>query len=533
MPTVLVTDQINLAAVEILEESCTVIYEPNLSHQALLEKVKTVDALMVRSASTVSADVFEVAENLKIVGRAGVGVDNIDLAAANQKGVVVVNSPEGNTVAAAEHTIGLLFALARHIPRGDASLKQGKWDRKNLTGIELFGKTLGLIGLGKIGSRVAKACITLGMKVIVYDPFVSASVVEALAPNGGASLVPLESIWAKADFITVHVPKTKETTHLINENTLKLCKKGVRFVNCARGGIIHEAQLADALRAGIVAGAALDVFEQEPPDASNPLLATDIADKVVLTPHLGASTEEAQVNVALDVAEQLQEFFQTGTARSAINMPLLRSSLLDPVRPYMPLAEVLGKLVRQVAEGATELVEITAKGTLVETQTNLAPLSLAVLKGLFSVNREGVNYVNAPVLAKELGISVKESKTVGQGSFPNLLSVTLKTSKGTFKLSGTLMSANIYRIVEIEGFKASLRPTPHMMIVPHEDKPGMVAKVATILGNYNINISSLQVGERLTGDSIMLFNLDCAVPEPALLEISQVDGCNQAKALAG
>lgn len=533
MPTVLVTDQINQTAVEILEETCTVIYEPSLTHEALLEKIKTVDALMVRSASTVSADVFDAAQNLKIVGRAGVGVDNIDLPAANQKGVVVVNSPEGNTVAAAEHTIGLLFALARHIPKGDASLKQGKWERKKLTGIELFGKTLGLIGLGKIGSRVAKACITLGMKVIVYDPFVSASVVEALAPNGGASLVPLESIWAKADFITVHVPKTKETTHLINATTLQLCKKGVRFVNCARGGIIHEADLAEALRNGTVAGAALDVFEQEPPDATNPLLAPDIADKVVLTPHLGASTEEAQINVALDVAEQVREFFETGTARSAINMPLLRSALLDPVRPYMPLAEVLGKLARQLAEGATQFVEITAKGTLVEKETNLAPLSLAVLKGLFSVNREGVNYVNAPILAKELGITVQESKTLGQGSFPNLLTVTVKTATGTVKLSGTLMAANIYRIVEIEGFKTSLRPTPHMMIVPHEDKPGMVAKVATILGNYDINISSLQVGERPTGDSIMLFNLDSPVPEPALLAISQVDGCRHAKALMG
>jgi D-3-phosphoglycerate dehydrogenase / 2-oxoglutarate reductase len=525
-PTVLVTDQINQQAVAILEPTCTVIYKPTLSAEELLALIPTVDGLMVRSASQVNASVMAAAPNLQIVGRAGVGVDNVDLATANQKGIVVVNSPEGNTIAAAEHTTGLLFALARHIPRGDASLKQGQWNRKALTGVELFGKTLGLIGLGKIGGRVAKACHTLGMKIVVYDPFVSASVAEGL----GATLVTLEEIWAKADFITVHVPKTPQTANLINKNTLALCKAGVRFINCARGGIINEADLAEALRSGHVAGAALDVFETEPLATTSPLLAPDLADKLVLTPHLGASTEEAQVNVALDVAEQLVDFFATGTAKSAVNMPLLKSAMLDPVRPFMPLCEVLGKVVRQLAQGPALSLEVLVKGTLVEQ--NIAPLGLAVLKGLLSLSRESVNYVNAPFIAEELGLKVTEAKTKASSSFSNLVSITLTTAQGTHKVSGTLLSSQMLRIVEIDGFRASLKPTPSMMMVPHEDKPGMVAKVATVLGDANINISSLQVGEHPTGSNMMIFNLDSPATPSVLTAIQALEGCYGATALS-
>jgi len=526
MPTVLVTDQINAKAVEILEGVCTVKYIAKLSADELLDAVKDCDGIMVRSASVVTAAVMAAAPKLQIVGRAGVGVDNVDLNAANTRGIVVVNSPEGNTIAAAEHTTGLMFALARHITRGDASLKAGRWDRKALTGIELYNKTLGLIGLGKIGSRVAKAAKTLGMKVIVYDPFISKAVAEEI---GASHTTNLDDIWNNADFITVHVPKTKDTVNLISKDTLAKCKEGVRIINCARGGIINEADLADALRSGHVAGAALDVFDSEPLDMDSPLRAADIADSLVITPHLGASTEEAQVNVALDVAEQLRDFFQTGAIRSVVNMPLLRSNIMDPIRPFLGLAEAMGAMARQLIDGATAEVELVAKGSLADE--NIAPLSLAVLKGVFSVNQEGVNYINASHIAKERGVAVKESKSTAKGSFPNLLTVKLKTDSTSIHLSGTLMATDIIRVVDLDGFKTSIKPTPHMLVIPHEDKPGMIAKIGTVLGDANINISALQVGRKDAGDSVMIFNLDSDADKDTLTAIDRVDGCHGSKSI--
>ena len=480
--------------------------------------------VMIRSASRISADVLAAAPQLAIVGRAGVGVDNVDLPAATEHGVVVVNSPEGNTVAAAEQTLALLLAMVRHTPMADASLKAGRWDRKAYTGSELFGKTLGLIGLGKIGSRVAKACQAMGMKLVVYDPFIAPELAESL----GVTLLSLNELWPVADFITVHVPKTKETTHLINATTLAQCKAGVRLVNCARGGIIEEAALADALRSGHVAAAALDVFEQEPLENTSPLLAEDLAHKLILTPHLGASTEEAQVNVALDVAEQIRDFLTTGAVRSAVNLPLLRSDLLDPVRPFMPLVENLAKVLRQLASGPATQLEIRVKGAL--TEKNLAPLSLAALKGLLSQNREGVTYVNAPLLAKAQGLVVSEVKVPGEGSFANLVTLVLHTPQGQVCVAGTLLGNNLQRIVDLDGFKASLKPTAHMLMVPHEDKPGMVAKVATVLGDAGINIASLQVGQKLetqanASASVMIFNLEAPVPAQQLQAITAIEGC--------
>lgn len=526
-PTVLVTDQINQRAIDILAPHCHVINKPKLTHDELLALVPTVDALLVRSASTVSADVFKAAPNLQIVGRAGVGVDNIDLTAANEHGVIVVNSPEGNTVAAAEHTVGLLFALSRHIARGDASLKQGQWDRKALTGIELYNKTLGLIGLGKIGSRVASIAKATGMKVLVYDPFVSPSVVEEM----GATLVTLPQLFEKSDYITVHVPKTKETANLLNKETLKQCKKGVRLINCARGGIINEQDLAEALRSGHVAGAALDVFEVEPLPLDHPLLADDLRDKLLITPHLGASTEEAQINVALDVAEQVVDYFQQGTVRAAVNLPIMRAAVLDPVKPFMPLAEVLGKLARQVLGGVIQRVELVVKGDLAEK--NIAPLSLAVLKGLLSVNREGVTFVNAQHLAKVQGIDVQESKSNAKGTFSDLITVVVENQQGQrTHLSGVMMATDVMRIVDIDGFKTSLKPTAHVLLCPHEDKPGMVAKIGAVLGDNAINIAALQVGKHSDGNSLMIFNLDSPVNEAVLQQIEALEGFTNPVAIA-
>lgn len=524
-PRVLVTDGINEAAVSILQETCEVDFRPKLSAEELLDAIGQAEGLMVRSASQVTAAVLARAPQLKIVGRAGVGVDNIDLAAANEHGVLVVNSPEGNTIAAAEHTLGLLFALARHIPQGDATLKAGQWERKKLTGVELLGKTLGLVGLGKIGSHVAKVCVAIGMTVIVYDPFISEDVTRKL----GVELVPLADIWKRSDFITVHVPKTKDTLNLLNKDTLALCKPGVRLVNCARGGIINEADLAEALKSGQVAGAALDVFSTEPPPPDLELL--KLNGRVIVTPHLGASTEEAQVNVALDVAQQLREFFQTGNAKSAVNMPLLRADILDPVRPYMPLAETLGKVARQLIQGPVHQVRVEAKGSL--AKENTAPLALAALKGMLSLSREGVNLVNARYIAQQRGIDIVESRAEHAGSYANLLDVTLVTAEGEARVAGTVVGRNLFRITRLNAFRTQLElQPPHVLLVPHVDKPGMVAQVASILGQSRINISAMQVGnDPSQGRSVMVFNLDSPAPEAVLQAISAIDGCHSAHSL--
>lgn len=521
-PKVLITDQINPQAAEILKDACEIIYEPRLSHEELLARIEGMDALMIRSASTVSADIVERASRLKIVGRAGVGTDNIDVGAATQKGIIVVNSPEGNTIAASEHAIGMLMALARHIPEGDTSMKAGQWIRGKLIGVEVFGKTLGVIGLGRIGRRVARAFLSMGMKVNVFDPFLS----KAMAEELGVQSVSLDEILEKSDFITIHAPKTPETQNLLNAEAFARCKRGVRIVNCARGGIVDEAALAEAIRKGQVAGAAVDVFTQEPPAPDNPLLNLgDLAHKVVLTPHLGASTEEAQVNVALDVAEQIRDFFAHGYAKNAVNIPLLRQEILDPVKHYMPMAEVLGRFVRQMAKGAAQSVEITAKGEL--SQQRAEPLTLAVLKGLLSHAREGVNYVNAPAIAAESGLQVKESSTRQSENYLNLLEVKLVTDERTYTVSGTLISDEIFHIVEMDGYRMALEPTPFILLAPHKDQPGMIAGVATPLGSAGVNISALQVarrGSEAGGESIMVFNLDSPPPEEVLAAIREQKG---------
>ncbi|MEB3205999.1 MAG: phosphoglycerate dehydrogenase [Vampirovibrionales bacterium] len=530
-PVVLVTDHIDPVALPILEEAATVRYEKSLSHEQLLALIPEVDALLVRSASQVSADVLAASQGrLKIVGRAGVGTDNIDLAAATRAGVVVVNSPEGNTVAAAEHTIGMLLAVARNIAQGDHSLKQGQWQRSQLVGNELFGKTLGVVGMGKIGQRVAKACQAMGMKVQVFDPYLSASRAQELDVKS----VTLEHLLASSDFMTLHVPKTKETTHLLNADSLKRCKPGVRIVNCARGGIIDEDALVEAVLNGQVAGVGLDVFAQEPLAADSPLLS--LGSKAVLTPHLGASTEEAQLNVAIDVAEQVRDFFLQGYARSAVNLPLLRKEKLDPVWPYMGMAEAMANLVRQLLEAPVARVALSAKGVALHN-LDIQPLSLAVLKGLLSGAREGVTYVNAPGLAEELGIEVELSSSKEAGNTLNLLCLRVVDTEGNEKtVSATLVADGQYRFVELNGYVMALEPAEHLLLTPHRDQPGMVAHVAQKLGAAQINISAMQVARRsgapsqtAGGESVMIFSLDTP-PEPATLsEITQLPGIFGAK----
>ncbi|EKE04494.1 MAG: hypothetical protein ACD_20C00057G0007 [uncultured bacterium] len=521
MPKVLVTDKINEVAGKIVSEAAEVVYMETLPEDKLAEIIGEYDALMVRSQTKVTAKILAAGKNLKIVGRAGVGVDNIDVEEATQRGVIVVNSPEGNTTAAAEHTVALMLAMARHIPAGDASIKQGKWDRSKLTGCEVFNKTLGIIGFGKIGARVAKAALAMGMKILICDPFITKEKVEEF---GGTYIKNLDELWPLCDFLTIHAPKTKETAHLINKNTLNRMKPGVKIINCARGGIIDEQALKEALESGQVSAAAVDVFEKEPIDPNNPLLSCK--GDLILTPHLGASTEEAQVNVAIDVAEQIRDVLAGGSARSAVNIPALKAEYLEPVKDYMNLAENLGKLVRQVSKGAVKKVKITTRGDL--AQLDASPLKVAILKGILSYTLEGVNYVNAPIIAKSNDIEVVDSKSEKSGNYVGLITVKLTTDTETHVVCGAMIAERTPRIVQIDDYNTSIALADHILMVPHHDKPGMIAKVATILGNNSVNISMMQVArkdETIGGStSIMIINTDDTVKDELLTEIKQVDG---------
>lgn len=521
---VLVTDKINEIAKNILLEGENIEVDvlPTMTEDELSKKIADYDALMIRSETKVTKKILDAGKNLKIVGRAGVGVDNVDVETATQKGVIVVNSPDGNTMAAAEHTIALMLSMARNIPAAVASTKQGLWERSKFTGTEVFGKTLGVIGLGKIGSHVAKVAISMGMKVIVCDPYTSQEAVESI----GAEYVPhLDDFWPRCDFISVHTPKTRETTHLINKNSINRMKKGVKIVNCARGGIIDEAALKEALESGQVSAAAIDVFEAEPDIKSSPLL--NIEGNVVLTPHLGASTSEAQLNVAIDVAHQIKDVLSGGAASSAVNIPSLKPAKLEPVKDYMQLAENIGELAMQIAEGNLKSIEISAKGTL--ASLDISPLEIAILKGVFSSSTDNVNYVNAPILAKQKGINVTTSKSEKSGDYIGLITIKLITDKTESLVSGALIAENIRRIVKIDQYNTSIEPEKHMLLVPHENKLAMIAKVATVIGEAGININHMHVVQKAGDNSLMIINTDCVVEKDVIDKIEKINGVSKSK----
>lgn len=521
---VLVTDKINEIAKNILSESENLEVDvlPTMSEDELCNVIADYDALMVRSETKVTTKVLEAGKKLKIVGRAGVGVDNIDVEAATQKGVIVVNSPDGNTTAAAEHTIALILSMARNIPQACASTKAGLWERSKFTGIEVFKKTLGIIGLGKIGSHVAHVALALGMKVVVCDPYTSKETVEAI---GAEYVAHLDDFWGKCDFITVHAPKTRETTHLINRNSINRMKKGVRIINCARGGIADEAALKEGMESGQIGAIAVDVFEDEPNIKNSPLITID--GNVVLTPHLGASTTEAQLNVAIDVANQIKEVLNGGSATSAVNIPTLKPEKLEPVKDYMQLAENIGELAMQIVRGNLKSIEIIANGKL--ATVDVAPLETAILKGIFSSFMVNVNYVNAPILAKQKGISVTTSKSETSCDYIGLITVKLTTNTDEALVAGALIAENIKRIVKVDKYNTSIEPERHMLLVPHENKPAMIAKVATVIGEYNINISHMQVAQKPGGDSIMIINTDKEVDKEVLGKIEKIDGISTPK----
>ncbi len=517
---VLVTDKINDLAVKIVARVAAVDNLPTMDEDKLCEIIGEYDALLVRSQTKVTQKVIEAGKKLKIIGRAGVGVDNIDVASATEKGIIVVNSPDGNTHAAAEHTIAMMMAMSRNIAAADNSIKQGLWERSKFTGVEVYNKTLGIIGLGKIGSHVAQVAIALGMKVVVCDPYANKEFVEKM---GATYIQHLDDFWPICDYITVHTPKTKETTGLINVNSINRMKKGVRIINCARGGIIDEKALAKALEDGQVAQCAIDVFEDEKNIAQSPLLKCKNA---LLTPHLGASTDEAQINVALDVANQVVDVLSGRNATSAINIPALKPQKLEAVKEYMGLAENIASIASQLSKGAIEELDIIVSGKLAEL--DVSPLEIAILKGVLSANMVGINYVNAPIVAKQRGIEVKTSKTSGSD---NTITLKIQTKENQTLVQGALIAKGIKRIIQINEYCSSIEPKKHMLFVPHINKVNMVALVAGVLGADNVNISGMNVVQSSNDEnkSIMIFNIDSKVESATLDKIAQIDGVDTAK----
>ncbi|MBQ2983533.1 MAG: phosphoglycerate dehydrogenase [Candidatus Gastranaerophilales bacterium] len=521
MAKVLITDKINDLAVKIVARVAEVDNLPTMDEDKLCEIIGEYDALLVRSQTKVTAKIIEAGKNLKIIGRAGVGVDNIDVNTATQKGIIVVNSPDGNTHAAAEHTIALMMAMSRNIPVADASVKQGLWERSKFTGVEVFNKTLGVIGLGKIGAHVANVALALGMKVVVFDPYANKEIVEKM---GATYVEHLDDFWGLFDYLTIHTPKTKETAGLINTNTLNRMKKGVRIINCARGGIIVEADLAKAVESGQVAQCAIDVYEDEKNVGQSPLI--NLGKAAILTPHLGASTDEAQINVALDVANQVVDVLSGRNATSAINIPALKPQKLEAVKEYMGLAENIAQIASQLSTGAIKELAVSVSGEL--SNLDVSPLEIAILKGILSANMVDVNYVNAPIIAKSRGIEVKTSKTNDKD---NAISVTIKTSENDTVVKGALIAKGIKRITQINDYIASIEPKKYMLFVPHINKPNMIAQVASVIGASNINISDMRVAQNLCDEqkNVMVINVDSVVEEATLDKIAKIDGVEKAK----
>jgi D-3-phosphoglycerate dehydrogenase len=510
VPKVLVSDSLAEEGLAILERApgLTVVKRTGLKPAELLEAVRDVEGLVIRSSTQVTAQVIAAAPELRVIGRAGIGVDNVDVPAATQRGIVVVNTPEGNNVTTAEHALALLVSLARHVPQATASMKAGKWEKTRFSGTELWNRTLGVIGLGNIGRIVADRARGLGMQVIAADPYTSPEVAAKL----DVELVSLDELLARADAITVHVPKTRETTKLLGRDAFAKMKKGVLVVNAARGGIVDEAALLEALESGKVAGAALDVFEQEPPPESHPLVHHE---RVICTPHLGASTEQAQKNVSIAVAEQVRDFLLTGAIRNAVNVPSVSPELLEQVRPYLRLGEKLGRFQAQLSPGAIEEIEVEYAGDVASVR--VAPITIAVLKGLLENVTDRVNMVNAPLVAQEHGIRVVESKSSRPMDFASTITTRVR---GTVErlIAGALFHGNQPRIVRIDDFMLEAIPEGPTILIFNHDRPGVVGAVGNLLGEARINISRMQLAlVRERGEAAMLVNVD-QPPSDAVME---------------
>ena len=523
MPKVLISDKMDPRAAQIFRDRGVEVDEIiGKTPDELKAIIGDYDGLAIRSSTKVTADLLEHATNLKVVGRAGIGVDNVDIPAASAKGVVVMNTPFGNSITTAEHAIALMFALARQLPEADASTQAGKWEKNRFMGVELTSKTLGLIGAGNIGSIVADRARGLKMRVIAFDPFLT----PERALEIGVEKVTLDELLARADFITLHTPLTDQTRNILSAENIAKTKKGVRIINCARGGLIDEAALKDALDSGQVAGAALDVFVEEPAKAS-PLFGTP---NFVSTPHLGASTTEAQVNVALQVAEQMAEYLTTGGVTNALNMPSLSAEEAPKLKPYMALAEKLGKLVGQLAHDNLTKIAIEVEGAA--AQLNQKPITAAVLAGLMSQYSQSVNMVNAPFLAKERGLDVREVRHDREGEYRTLVRVTVGTAAGDRSVAGTLFGNGQPRLVEIFGIGIEADLDGDMLYIVNSDAPGFIGRIGTLLGQSNINIGTFHLGRRNAGgEAVLLLSLDSPVSPEVLKQASEIEGVRTVKAL--
>jgi D-3-phosphoglycerate dehydrogenase len=521
---ILISDPLSEEGLKILDER-KIAYEckSKLAPEELKKIIGQYDALIIRSGTKATAEIIEAADKLKVIGRAGVGVDNVDVEAASKKGIVVMNTPGGNTVSTAEHTVSMLLALNRNIPQANASMKSGAWDRKKFTARELSGKCLGIIGLGRIGMEVARRAQSFGMKIVAYDPFLSQKKAQQLE----IELVELDDLFGKIDFLTVHTPLTAETKHMVGEKQFAKMKKGVRILNCARGGIVDEKALFKAIEEGKVAGAALDVFEAEPPK-DNPLVKLDC---VIATPHLGASTTEAQVNVAVEIAEQVADVLQGKGVRNALNYPCLEGEVCELLAPYIKLAEKLGSFAAQIISGHINKLSIKYSGEILNR--DIAPVTLALIKGLLSFKLgESVNYVNAPVLAKERGIEISETKILENEQFSNLITIEVHTDKETSLISGTLFGKEKPRIVRINKFYIDIIPQGNVLVTHNIDSPGIVGQVGTILGQNKVNIAAMTFGKTgASGNSMVVLNVDSEIKDDVLAEIKKCKNIADAKVI--
>jgi len=522
---VLISDALSAAAVAIFKDrGLEVDFQPALGKdkEKLAEAINGFDGLAIRSTTKVTPKILERAQNLKVIGRAGIGVDNVDIAAATARGIIVMNTPFGNSITTAEHAITLMLSLARQIPEADASTHAGKWEKNKFLGVEIFGKTLGVIGCGNIGAIVADRALGMKMKVIAYDPFLS----DERAVDLGVEKVKLEDLLRRADFITLHTPLTDKTRNIINADSLKLTKKSLRLINCARGGLVDEAALYEALASGRIAGAALDVFATEPASDS-PLFKLP---NVVCTPHLGASTTEAQENVALQVAEQMSDYLIRGAITNALNFPSISAEEAPKLKPFIALAEKLGSFAGQLTETGIKQVQICYEGVV--AQMNTRALTSAAIAGILRPMLQGVNVVSAPTVAKERGIAVEETRRDAEGDYESLITLTVTTERQSRHVSGTVYADGRPRIVNIKGIRMDAEFGASMIYITNLDKPGFIGKFSSTLGDAGINIATFHVGrDAAGGNAVALIEIDGDLPDDVLAKVRALPQVKQARPL--
>lgn len=514
---ILVADGLTPEGVERLKPHAEVVVANGLGPERLRETITDIDALIVRSRTRVDREAIERAARLRVIARAGVGIDNIDVDAATRRGILVLNTPESSTVSTAEHTLAVMLALARHLPAAHLAASQGQWQREPFLGIELYGKTLGVAGLGKIGSEVARRASAFGMRVLASDPYVTAERAARL----GVELVPWEQLLEQSDILTLHLPLTPQTMHLVGPAAFARMRPGVMIINCARGGLIDEQALLAALQEGKVAGAALDVLEEEPPSRDSPLLHDP---RVLITPHLGASTAEAQRTIAVDVADQVLAALDGRPVKGAVNSPALHDAVWQRIRPYADLMRYLGAIARHLIDGQLTAIDFIYEGEVAVEETE--PLSASFLVGLLETTSEQpVNLVNAAVLTRERGIRLRDLRETHSEDFSSLIRARLETTQRALVLGGTLFGRHEPRMTHLNEYRIDLVPAPHMLFVWNEDRPGMIGRVGTLLGSHQVNIANMQVGRVTPGGlAVMVLTVDTPVPEGVVGEIARLDG---------